>query len=189
MATPPTFTSGSILTAAQMNSVGLWKIGDFTASGSSRALVCDNVFTSNYEKYRVVVSMRSTANLNGMYFQYINSAGSTVTGSYYGTAYGQDFASGTTGFAVAPSTGAHYIGWVPNGSTLGLASYLDITEPASSSLVTHMNGQFTGILSGSQYLAGTCYGMMTVTTAMRGLRFDNDAGTNLTGKVTVYGYR
>jgi hypothetical protein len=46
MATPPDFSSGAVLTAAQMNSVGLWKV----ASGSLSTATTNfqGCFTSDY---------------------------------------------------------------------------------------------------------------------------------------------
>jgi len=59
MATPPDFTTGQVLTAAQMNAVGLWLIKTQTLNAVSNDIT--DVFTSDYDSYRVVISNFSKA--------------------------------------------------------------------------------------------------------------------------------
>jgi hypothetical protein len=185
----PDFSPGEVLTAAAMDSIGLWKVGEFTASGTSRALVCDNVFTSAYTNYRVIVQMRAASNTNRLFLLYINTAGSNVTTGYFGTAYGQDYAGGGTGFSVANTSAAHYIGWLPNSSNVNLYAAFDVYDPLSATQHTGINGSHSGLSSGFSWLGGSIVGEMNTTGAYRGLRFDNDNASNLTGTVRVYGYR
>jgi hypothetical protein len=185
----PDFSPGEIFTAGAADSIGLWKVGEFTASGTSRALVCDNIFTSDFTNYRVVIHMVSTANDNGWYFQYLNSVGSTVTANYHSSSYGQDFSSGTTGFTVLNANTLVSLGFVPNSATHkqnGVA--LDVFNPFVASLPTVVTGQFSTVRSGTAFQAGTIYSSGEVA-SHRGIRFDNGSGTNLTGTVRVYGYR
>ena len=51
----PSFSVGEVLTAADMNAVGLWKITSGTSSGTT-AYNYDGVFTSSYRNYRIVLS-------------------------------------------------------------------------------------------------------------------------------------
>jgi hypothetical protein len=188
-----TFTSGSVLTAADTNTYlansGMTYVGEFTASGTSRALVCDNVFTSTYSHYRVVFSLSALSNTNGLYFQYIDSGGTTVTAGYYSSAYGQDFTTGVTAFGgVLNGTTAVFLGYIPNSTTARIAGAVEIYNP-NVALVTNTTGQYSGIASGAAYFGGASYSMTTGTTVMRGIRFDNGGATNLTGKVQIYGYR
>lgn len=188
-----TFTTGEVLTASDTNTYlansGMTYVGEFTASGTSRALVCDNVFTSTYTHYRVVFSLSALSNTNGLYFQYLDSTGATVAANYYSSAYGQDFTTGATPFSgVLNGTTAVYLGYMPNSTTARVAGAVEIYNPQVA-LVTNTTGQYSGIASGASYFGGASYSMTTVTTVMRGIRFDNGGGTNLTGKVQIYGYR
>lgn len=188
-----TFTTGEVLTASDTNTylanAGLVYVGEFTASGTSRALVCDNVFTSTYTHYRVVFSLSALSNTNGLYFQYLDSTGATVAVNYYSSAYGQDFTTGATAFSgVLNGTTAVYLGYAPNSTTARIAGAVEIYNP-NVALITNTTGQYSGIASGASYFGGASYSMNTVTTVMRGIRFDNGGGTNLTGKVQIYGYR
>lgn len=188
-----TFSVGELATSADVNTylanAGLVHIATATAAGTNRALAVDNVFTTDYSHYRVVVSMRSTINTNGFFYQYIDTTGATVATGYYGTAYGQDFTTGATGFSVLSVTTVQYVGWIPNSSTATLTASFDIYNPRSSSLVTSVAGSHVSISSGFSYLGGHILGQTTGTTAFRGIRFDNGGAGNLTGTVSVYGYR
>lgn len=69
MATPPTFTAGSVLTAAQMNAVGLWKItptsvsgtgatisnGDVVVTSGGTNFTVNGAFTSDFANYKIFV--------------------------------------------------------------------------------------------------------------------------------------
>jgi hypothetical protein len=55
----PTFSSGEVLRAADMNAVGLWLISSTSWSGTTSVTV-NNVFSSEYESYRVMVTAGSS---------------------------------------------------------------------------------------------------------------------------------
>lgn len=185
----PSFVTGDILTATDMNAVGLWKINTFTAAGTSRALVCDNVFTADYDNYRVVGKLRSTVNLNNLFFQMLDTSGATIATNYYSSIYGQDYSTAGTAFTTLNSTTVGYVGWIPNSSSVYVTFSFDIIGPRISGDATSWQGQHVGISSTSSYLGGQMLGARTVAAAERGLRFDNGGAGNLTGVVKVYGYR
>ena len=56
MAVPPVFVSGQVLTAAQMNQIGLWEIYPRTAYTSATSFTRDNIFTSDYENYLIRIA-------------------------------------------------------------------------------------------------------------------------------------
>jgi hypothetical protein len=172
--------------------VGLQLIGTFTASNTSRALVCDNVFTDEYENYQVVVRLNSTIQTNACFYQYIDTSGNNVVAGYYGTVYHQDYASGTTTFqSTLSGQTIQYIGYLPNsgGGLSAMNVVLNIYAPRLSTIATGVTGQVSGIASGAAYLGGQVLGQMINTNAHRGIRFDNSGAGNLTGSVRVYGYR
>lgn len=188
MPTPPDFSAGSVLTAAQLDKIGLWHISTATAAGTSRALLVDNVFTSDYSNYRIIGKIRSTIATNALFFQLLNSSGTSLATNYYGTAYGQDYASPGTGFTTNAATTVAYVGWIPNSSSVYLTFSFDILGPAIAADATSWQGQHTGLSSGASYLGGQFLGARTVADANRGIRFDNGGAGNLTGSVSVYGY-
>lgn len=188
-----TFTTGEVLTASNtntyLNNGGLVWIATATASGTARALAIDNVFTSTYSHFRVVVSLGSTVNSNLLYFQLLNSSGSTVATSYYSSTYGRDYTTGATAVTADSATTLAYIGAIPNGATTPLGASFDIWTPADSGRPTAWAGQYTGVYSGVAFRGGEFYGWNTLVQTNRGIRFDNTGAGNLTGSVSVYGYR
>jgi len=56
MATPPVFTTGAVLTAAQMNAVGMWEISTTTPSSNQGAFTINNAFSADYDAYRLIWS-------------------------------------------------------------------------------------------------------------------------------------
>jgi hypothetical protein len=56
MATPPTFTTGAVLTSAQMNAVGMWEITSYTATSNQGAFTINSAFSGDYDSYRLIWS-------------------------------------------------------------------------------------------------------------------------------------
>lgn len=167
-------------------------ISVFLANGTSRSVDCDNVFTDEFQRYRIIGQIRSTVQTNSLFFQLRNSAGTALNTGYYSTTYGQDYASAGTGFQVNSANTVAYVGWIPNSVSSPfyyLSFSFDIFNTRSSSDVTSWNGQHTGLSSGSAFLAGAFYGTRTLGEINRGLVFDNGGAGNLTGSISVYGYR
>jgi hypothetical protein len=69
MATPPVFVAGQVLTAAQMNAIGMWEVKSQTAFTSASVITIDNIFTSDYTNYLIKLTATATS-------------GSAVTGQY-----------------------------------------------------------------------------------------------------------
>lgn len=165
--------------------MGLVKVATFTATAQT-TLSCDNVFTSLYLNYRVIIQMQGISNGNTLSLRYIDSAGATVTTSYFSTAYGQDFTAASTTFQVAGDSTRAVLCWLANGSK-SFVTY-DISSPNTTTVTTGM-GQHMGINSGSWYAGGQCFGYNTLSSSMRGFTLLNGVGSNMTGTCTVYGYR
>jgi hypothetical protein len=185
----PDFSPGEVLTAAAMDSIGLWKVGSFSGNGTSNTITCDNVFTSDYQNYRVTMSI-NPAGVAGVaaFIQFLNTSGTPVTANYFSSIYSQDYASGTSGFGTMRSTTvAAYIGWVPSTGGFMHATF-DVFRPRETAQ-TGVTGSYVGINSGTAYAGGQIMTQTTVTTQMRGFRMQIDTAPNVTGTIRVYGYR
>jgi hypothetical protein len=192
-------SNGSLLVADglggsawQAPTVGLVYVGSFSATNTSRALVCDNVFTDEFDNYRILLQMASTSNLNELFFQYINTSGGVIaTDSYFSTMYGQNYGTATTTFSTGTSLSQVKVGWIGLLTTNAeLTASMDIYNARSTTRSTQANGLHTGISAGVGFLGGAFFSSLRTTAeAVRGLRFDNINGTNLTGTVKIYGYK
>ena len=54
MATPPDFTSGQILTAAQMNAVGMWLVKTQIVGTTVASVNVTSAFSADYDNYKIV---------------------------------------------------------------------------------------------------------------------------------------
>lgn len=168
---------------------GLQLIRKTTFSGSATFYDVDNIFTSEFSHYRVLINLSAVANFNTAWIQYIDSSGNNVGASYYGSVYGQDFTSASTSFQTATTNNVQYIGWVPNAvNSFKMFATIDLGN-VTTATPTNIQGQFTGINAGSAFLGGQMFGIHTGTTIMRGLRIANSQGSTMNGDIAVYGYR
>lgn len=85
MATPPTFTVGQVLTAAQMNAVGMWKVAETSFSNSSGVEI-QNCFSSDYRNYLMKLTFygNNNHNLQMQYMSGTNTIDSTSTYDRWG---------------------------------------------------------------------------------------------------------
>lgn len=93
MPTPPTFVTGQVLTAAQMNTIGLHLIATRSVSNSNQ-MVFDNVFTSDYLNYLVIFSVSASATTQSIRWQERVNGSNAVT-SYSSVGQGYYLSAGT----------------------------------------------------------------------------------------------
>ncbi len=185
MATPPTFTTGAVLTAAQMSQVGLWKIA--TSSFTSQTTVpIDNVFSADYDDYEILIDITASAT-NGNIGMQLNIAG-TPTATNYTTVRIENHSNNTTPSGTLNTLGTDEWTLFPNGSTTpnnasgkftiispNLASYTKIVGVTNGSFSN--NALYLIIVSGSQASSSQFTG------------FDIIFPGSTSGRVSVYGYR
>ena len=170
--------------------VGLVHLGTFSGSGTSSIITADNVFTSEFQNYRIVITMNPAGvNFNALYGSFIDTAGSVVTTSYYSALYSQDYASGTAGFGtMRSSTSVFYLGYLPS-ATATLSLSADIMRPREATQTT-VSSDYIGVNSGAAFAGGKGMSMHIGTTQFRGFRISSDTSSpNLTGTIRVYAYR
>jgi hypothetical protein len=180
MATPPTFTAGQVLTAAQMNLVGLWEIKTVTFTAQSPVNVTD-VFSDDFDHYRILASIHGSA-ASFCRLQYL--VGTTPE---TGLAYGQRgwSQSGTTLAAYsATGTDNHFFNQYGNTAATFGATVCDVFNPQKATR-TAINVRNVDMFSADTYdISGQC----TSTSQFTGFRLTAVSGT-LTGTIRVYGYR
>ena len=180
MATPPDFSSGAVLTAAQMNAVGLWKITSVSVT-SGNLISVSNCFTSDYTNYRIVIhNLKTTGNVS-LTMQLQASGTASTTGYQYGHAF---LIFGTATWNLVSSAAA--ASWVAPGNTNTnppANGSIDIYQPQVNER-TGMVGQYqsfdAAIWSNGTHNAGT--------NIYDGFRLTS-GGTFTSGTVTVYGYK
>jgi hypothetical protein len=191
MATPPVFSVGQVLTAAQVNAIGLWKItpstvsgtgvsigsnGDVIFSGASAAVIND-AFPADFVHFRFVFfDMVGSTTVQQILFQLRSTT--NVTTNY------------RSGGRVQLYTGTTFEG---NGITdrIAVGGVASTGKTSVSCDVYNPNvAVITGYSSlGSNFDAYISYGgQNTNTTAYSNCAVGVASGT-FTGKVSIYGYR
>jgi hypothetical protein len=110
MATPPDFTAGQVLTAAQMNAVGMWKITPTSVTGTGASIQSDGsvlvasggttftilgAFPTDFQVFDVVINDYTLSGDAGCNFQLRTGVTTSNTGYYFGNVFGSGFYNGT----------------------------------------------------------------------------------------------
>ena len=178
MATPPVFTAGQVLTAAQMNAVGTWLIKSQTIGTTVSSVTVTDAFSADYVSYRIIVS----GGVGSAQVALRMTLGPTATG-YYWAGQAITFAAA----ASANGSGANAAAWdVARGSTVGVQADIQIHEPFStketwfSSAGLRMTTDGYPTFNGGYLANSTSYTAFTLTPA---------SGTLTGGIIRVFGIR
>jgi hypothetical protein len=176
MATPPDFTSGAVLTAAQMNAVGLWLVKTATIGSSVASISVSSAFSSDFDNYKIVISGGVASTDLGIQLQ----MGSTATG-YYAT-YIYSAYSGTTVAGFNTNNGASWA--VGASSSAGHQVSIDLLNPFLAKRTS-----FGGFNQNTTTNAGPVTGYLANSTSYTGFTVTLTSGTLTGGTIKVYGYR
>lgn len=177
MATPPTFSSGAILTAAQMNSVGLWLVKSQTIGTAVSSVVVASAFSADYDNYLITVS-GGTASANGGIAMTINGSASNtynVAGTYgnYGI---------NSGVTYNPAAAFSWTNTLVGGTTTYSGSVF-LSSPFASRATT-------GWVDATSQATYHKFSLIdTSTNSSTGFTFIPLSGTLTGGTIRVYGYR
>lgn len=191
----PIGTTGQILTAdttvspykvkwATVSvSSGLTFISTHSFSNSSQVNI-DNVFSSTYENYHILIHNLRGNNNNALWLR-LRASGSTSNTGYYIAGVGIN-TSGTTKNAFdANSTILELVG--PPTANDYLVARLDVFAPQLAQY-TSFNYQCWGD-DGTAFIGRNGSANHRVATAYDGFSMSLNAGGNITGNVTIYGYQ
>jgi hypothetical protein len=95
MATPPTFTTGAVLTAAQMNKVGLWLVDSNTFT-TQAAVNIDNVFTADFKYYKAFFNVTTHSTTLGYQIKFRTGGVTNSTANYAYVATSTSSSSGAS---------------------------------------------------------------------------------------------
>lgn len=187
MATPPVFVSGNVLTAAQMNQIGMWQVVAPTAfSAVSSFSLANSTFTADYPHYRILCNI-SAATSGAILTMRMRAAGTDSTASsYWSEVWGQEYADGVvvTGTQLIQNTSQ--IAKLTSNASNNFS--LDIMYPQTTDN-TYWNGiSFGGGDADTRPATMFVGGAFAAATQFDAVSFITSTGT-ITGKYAVYGYR
>jgi hypothetical protein len=186
----PDFSPGEVLTAAAMDSIGLWLIEkkDVVAAG---IIDFTSVFSSDYSGYRLIFDYTNVTNPGDLRFQFRDSSGAIATTTYLHNWAGQGTSSGTPFFsAYSYQTVAITFNFICSNIVGGrVQGSMDIINPQNSAPCSFFGSwnsvqPFATITQANIVGNGTHNASVTRT----GFRLFTSAGT-ATGKFALYGYR
>jgi hypothetical protein len=92
----PDFSPGEVLTAAAMDSIGLWLVKTVTVGSGVSSVPVTSCFSADYDNYRIVISgIDCSINSNGYYLTLSGSAGATYAFAVKWVDYGTGVIAGT----------------------------------------------------------------------------------------------
>lgn len=182
----PVFASGDVLNASDMNAVGLWLITSGNRSGAA-SYTFDNVFTSQYLNYRIVLSHLNVASAGRAVRLNYRASGSTNAATNYDYGFNGYKANGTTNNAAQAGVTFTEIGVYLDaaGNEFGSCS-MDIYQPVAA--------ERTMATSIAQGLEGAFYWrsggfVQTQETTFDGFQLSLSASGNFSFNFAIYGYR
>jgi len=185
MATPPDFTAGQVLTAAQMNAVGMWLITSGTLSGVDENF--QGCFNDDFRNYKIVISDVTMNATGDIYFRMMSGATPASGAADYRWAMRGLGTGGVGADSANAGASAGYTGMTNNGAN-GLvvnSCILDVYSPklAVRTLVVNATSCYPSVFAHRHGMS-----VHNVTTAYNGFQFLTTTATTMTGEVRIYGY-
>ena len=177
----PDFSPGEILTAGAMDSIGMWKVASTAFNGNGFSM--DNVFTSNYTNYRILIKGLCTTADADTTFRF-RLAGSDIPFSIYEVASQGWYGSTQNSAGGTGQTGVGLIGF---GNNRQSSHAIDVFFPATTDAWKPLNITSSFTHSGVGIIVRNIAGVMNSSTAMDG--FSIVSANTIQGTCSVYGYR
>jgi hypothetical protein len=172
----PSFATGEVLTAADMNAVGLWLVKSQTIGTGVPSVTVTNAFSSDYENYRIVISGVTGSAAIELRFNFVG----LTTNNYNNGVF--TVTSGATNNPSANNLPYWYIG---NPTThTGNSSSFDVFRPFDTSFRKTLVGNFYG-----NNVSGFIGGQTSLTGSFTDFTLSLSSGTITGGTIRVYGYR
>jgi hypothetical protein len=182
MTTPPTFSSGQILTSSAMNSVGLWLVKTQTIGTGVSDVTVTDAFSSDFDNYRITVSgFTGSAGGAAMTIQCVTTAGVVNASNWIGnTFYVSSGVAGALTNANITNAGSCEVGY---GSTAISSIMFDILGPQAA---RPTNIRFNDC-DNSFWRVGAFF--LNNTTSFTRIKFALNTGTITGGTIRIYGMR
>lgn len=177
MATPPDFTTGQVLTAAQMNAVGLWLVKTQTIGSAVSSVTVTDAFSADYDNYLITLAGGTYSGARSAFYLQL---GSSTTGYKSQIIYA---AYTTTVAAFGPGPTTNFV-WVGNALSNTLSMCCTLTGPYLTKH-TKFSASWQADID-----SGNATGIHTVAASYTSFVLSMEFGGTITGgTIRVYGYR
>lgn len=174
----PDFSPGEVLTAAAMDSIGLWLVKTQTVGTGVSSVTVTDAFNANYQNYRISYSGGTQSATGSLSLR----LGLSTTGYFGFLTYGVVTSSTVLG---AGNNNAAAWSWI-GGGTANQATHLacDLYNPFGAAFTKVRNGAYQ-----DDNAYGTMQGEHRVASAYDNFTISISAGSLTGGTIRVYGYR
>jgi hypothetical protein len=174
----PTFSTGEVLTATDMNAVGMWLVKTQTITGTPSTVAVTGAFSADYDAYKVVVSNGSMSVSNSSLSLVIGAAASGYDNG------GIFFGSASTGGLGGLNQGS--IPFIGEGTTNYIQCNFEVQNPF---LAKHTTYQGLPAFNTANVNSRLMAGVLQNTTSYTAFSLIAGAGTFTSGTIRVYGMR
>jgi hypothetical protein len=175
----PDFSPGEVLTAAAMDSIGMWLVKTQTVGAGVSSVTVTDAFSADYENYKISWSGGTVSGATDMAF---HLGATPPANGYFQVQY-----ANAIGGAFSTNTVNNQDRWiyVGGGDTNGAMTNIEIFQPFASKRKFMTAQNFT---AGSFTVYSTGY--FNSTSSFTSFTLDPGGATTMTGGVVrVYGYR
>jgi hypothetical protein len=177
----PSFGAGEVLTATDMNAVGLWRVAGSAFAGATTFDITG--FSSNYSRYRLELTTRRVDVAGaGTMIAVVRSSGTPISTGYYQGSASFSY-TGSVSSLYTRNNGSDFLfGGSDSFAVPSLYGY-DINAESGTGFTFQGTGYFTGAA-----FSLTNGGAVASATAFDRIRISFDYGTH-TGSWALYGYK
>lgn len=179
----PSFNTGDVLTAADMNAVGMWLVKTQAVGTGVASVTVTSCFNSTFANYRIIYMGGSATTSSNLALQFGPASVGGYNANYYQIVH-YSFFNGTANNNIAASNNASnfpYIGFHDSDSVRFSA---DIGNPNATEWTTLYNAPYITNAS-----AGYCVGVVQNNAQFTEFTLSPSSGTLTGGTIRVYGYR
>ena len=177
----PVFTVGEVLTAADMNQIGMYLVGSTSFGPTATSAELDNVFTNKFQTYEIHWVINPSTNVN-LFLQMRTGGANNATANY--SIQKTSFSSTT--LATTRSTAQTSFSPADIYSTSDAnTGKITVFRPEATARTTILANAQTSL---SEAISWQATGQFGATTSFDGFRFFTSGGT-FSGNMRVYGYR
>lgn len=177
----PSFSVGEVLTAADMNAVGMWLVKTQTIGTTVSSVTVSSAFSSSYDAYRIVITGGVGSTDLDLRFNFDGN-----TAGYYSSAVYHQYATASAKADGLGRNGIAYWDFVGGASTSAIYSVFDVLNPYAAKKSSYVAQIGVGNTGGSALFAA---GFHDSATSFTGFRIETSTGTLTGGTIRVYGYR
>jgi hypothetical protein len=176
----PDFSPGEVLTAAAMDSIGLWLVKTQTIGTAVSSVTVSDAFSADYANYLIKIDGGAASTGNGLELRLLpNTTANDFRYSYL-------YANLNNTASALSAIGATSLPYVAFSAGQGITAHIEIMSPnaAKGTQVTASGGN-----SGLGQFFGRQTGVEISSNQFTGFSLTTTTGTLTGGTIRVYGYR